>query len=245
MEAKTGLARTVPRSQAANGAARNQETPAVTNNPRLTERDRAALTYVTALRAVRLDDLAVLLAALAGRGGNALGPRTTRDVVARWRTLGLATVDPYPGQGPGVVLPTARAAAITRQARPKPPSWTDTPHTLTTAAVAARYLAHAGGSWRAETLLRASLPKGEHLPDGVWQPLNGAAVVPVEVERNGKAADRWASIAAHLLSRYATTHYWLTENTRPAWERWAGQNLTAADQGRIHVYSIDAQGVGR
>ena len=211
---------------------------------RLTERDRDALATVAALRAVRLDDVALLLAALAGRGARPLGMRTTRDIVARWQALGLTRTEPYPGQGPAIVLPTPRGAALAHLGRPKPPSWTDLPHTLTTAAVAMRYLA-AGGSWQAETWLRLGLPKGDHLPDGVWLPVGNVPPVAIEVERNAKAGERWASIAANLLGQYQVVHYWLSATTMPAWQRWALENLTQRDHTRIKIYGIEAQQVAR
>lgn len=242
--APTTQHRTVSRPLVVNGTTWPQEKCMPTTH-RLTDRDRAALGYVAALRAVRLDDVGLLLAALAGRGTQALGARTTRDVVARWQALGLATTEPYPGQGPAIVLPTPRGAALAHLGRPKPPSWTDTPHTLTTAAVAARYLAGAGGAWQSETWLRVGHPKGEHLPDGLWLPPGNVASVAVEVERNGKAADRWASIAANVLGQYRVVHYWLSASTQPAWQRWAGENLTQLDANRIKVYGIEAQGVAR
>ena len=76
---------------------------------RLTSRDRTALDVVAALRAVRLDDVALLLAGLAGRPKIALGARTTRDVVARWQALGYVRLTPYPGSGPAIVMPLAKA----------------------------------------------------------------------------------------------------------------------------------------
>lgn len=237
--------RTVSRPLVVNSTTWPEETTSMPTHHRLTDRDRTALAYVAALRAVRLDDVGLLLAALAGRGTASLGARTTRDIVARWQTLGLATTEPYPGQGPAIVLPTARGAALAHLGRPKPPSWTDTPHTLTTAAVAVHYLSAGGGAWQAETWLRVALPKGEHLPDGVWVAPGNVAPVAIEVERSGKAADRWASIAANLLGRYQVVHYWLSAPTLTAWQRWAATNLIPADQQRIQTYELAARGLAR
>ena len=212
---------------------------------RVTDRDRAAVDFTAALRAVRLDDLSVLLAALAGRGHLPLGARTTRDVVARWQALELVQLQPYPGQGPAVVLPLRRATSLCCLPRPRPLSWTETPHTLTTSAVAARYLAHRGGCWVAEIRLRMQLWPKEHLPDGEWVPSGSESPVAVEIERSGKAAARWAYIANDLLSRYREVHYWLSEATAPAWHRWAAENLIPEDRARIVTYEIQSHGVAR
>lgn len=212
---------------------------------RMTDRDRQALRLVAELRAVRRDDVGVMLATLAGRGAHRLGPRTTRDVIARWTSQGLVVTEPYPGQGPAVVLPTPRTAALAHLGRPKPPSWTDTPHTLTTAAVAGFYLARLGGEWQSELRLRGILPRTEHLPDGVWHPPADAPPVAVEVERNGKSAERWAAIAGQLLSNYHRVDYWLSPETLPVWQRWASENLPEAARARVGVYSIEQNGLAR
>ena len=218
---------------------------AKTNGHRLTPRDRVALDLVAALHAIRLDDTGVLLAGLAGRGGSPLGARTTRDVVARWRALDLVRLEPYPGQGPAILVPTGRATSLGRLPRPRSLSWVETPHTLTTAAVAALYVARAGGTWLPESRLRARTMPGQHLPDGVWQSPGSGGPVAVEVERTGKAGARWEGIAFDLLSRFQTVHYWLSENTAPAWKRWADERLIEGDRARIRTYGLEAYGVDR
>jgi len=212
---------------------------------RLTDRDRAAVDFTAAHRAVRLDDLSLLLAALAGRGHLPLGARTTRDVVARWRALGLVQLRPYPGQGPGVVVPLRRATTVCCLPPPRPLSWTETPHTLTTSAVATRYLAHRGGTWVSEIRLRMQSWPFQHLADGEWTPVDGKPPVAVEVERSGKAGARWAHIAHDLLGRYQEVHYWLSAVTAPAWKRWASENLIPDDRARILTYELERQGVAR
>jgi hypothetical protein len=213
---------------------------------RLTDRDRAAIDFTAAVRAVRLDDVSLLLAALSGRGYLPLGARTTRDVVARWQALGLVKLVPYPGQGPAVVLPLRTATSLCCLPRPRPLSWTETPHTLTTAAVAVRYLAYHGGRWVSESRLRMQLWPKEHLPDGEWIPSAAeSSPVAVEVERSGKAGARWGYIANDLLSRYREVHYWLSAATEPAWKRWASENLIPDDRTRIVTYNLVHRGVAR
>lgn len=212
---------------------------------RLTDRDRLAVDFTAAVRGVRLDDLSVLLAGLAGRGHIPLGSRTTRDVVARWRALGLVDLEPYPGEGPSVVVPTPRATSLCRLPRARALSWTETPHTLTTSAVAARYVAHRGGTWTSEIRLRMRKWPCAHLADGEWDPGAGARPVAIEVERNSKAGSRWTHIAYDLLGQYEEVHYWLSATTAPAWHRWASQGLIPADRARIVTYELEAHGVTR
>ena len=209
---------------------------------RLTRRDRAALELTTALRAVRLDDVGVLLAALAGRQ-RPLGARTTRDVVARWRAMGLVRLEPYPGPGPAMVLPLRTATNLCRLPPPRPLSWVETPHTLATSAVAARYLAKAGGTWVAESRLRMRATQGEHLPDGLWQPTSaGVPTVAVEVERSGKAGARWEHIAYDLLSRHQTVHYWLRPRRRRLGFGGRRSVFIAEDRARIITYELKPSG---
>jgi hypothetical protein len=87
---------------------------------------------------------------------------------------------------------------------------------------------------------------GQHLPDGIWKPgATGAPPIAIEVERSGKVATRWNSIASDLLSRYQHVHYWLSTTTSPAWVRWATENLIAEDRARIVTYELEARGVNR
>lgn len=202
---------------------------------RLTARDYRALATVSALRAIRLDDLAAILG-YQGGGAQPVGERTARGIVARWRHLGYATLSPNPRGGLGIVTATRQGADTAGNGRLPvgSPAWRDLPHTLTTAAVAAGYIV-AGCDWTSDDELRLTAG-GEHRPDGIAT--YNRRQMAVEVERTAKSAQRWRDLAADTLTRYREVAYWATPPVSAALRRWVAEELPEVQARAIRVYDL-------
>lgn len=200
--------------------------------PRLTGRDADAVAWLVEQRAASLDQVATLLGQL---GGQAVGERRTRQVVARWVQLGLVTRWPVWHGEPAVIVPTARAAQMTGLARWRRPGIGILRHTVAVAGVRLM-VAPIGGPrrWVSESELRRTLPSGEHLPDGAWfdDGLGTALEVELTPHGRGRVADtitallhahaegspRWARVA-YLCSPSTLTQVTAAVDTLPPVER--------------------------
>lgn len=197
---------------------------------RLTDRDRQSLLAVAQLRAIRLDDLAVLLGS-----GKPIASRTTREVAARWVQCGLAQTHRI-GVGPSVVTLSAYGARLAGVPSDWPqgmPSWSTIPHTLTTAAVSVRYRVsdQVAGQWQ-----RPAQRVGHHTPDGLI--VGATATCAVEIELNRKSGERWTTIVNQLLDDYGLAHYWTTKPVAASFGAWVAASLPDADARRITVYPL-------
>src|SRR5260370_27911509 len=91
--------------------------------PRLTERDRKALSWIGQQYAVRLDQLQILLARLGEPGdyarkpkeGGRLTQKRTMDLVRRWQQLGLVSYGWFLHGDPAWVWFSAEGLRVVRQ----------------------------------------------------------------------------------------------------------------------------------
>lgn len=218
---------------------------------RLTQRDHQALAYLTHLRAVRLDDLAKLLAKLGGRGGQ-LGVRTTRDIVSRWVACGYASTHDNPRGGLCVVTLTKSGADLVtrlgahdpeRKAEPvaRPltglPAWRDIPHDLTVSAVAVWLITEKQCWWRGVAGVREQLPFGAHLPDGVAGVPNGVTMA-IEVERHAKSRERWRENIGQLIDQWDMAVYFAPEAVQRSLMVWVGEHLPERDAARVRILNV-------
>lgn len=192
---------------------------------RVGPRDLAALAWMVDMRAIREDDLAVLLARLGGREQVTTGAAV--QVVRRWQALGLATAQRIVVGQPRVVVPTSDAAELLGlSGRVAPPAWTQVTHTITVARVRLMLEAAYGeqlAEWHSERGLRAEAAERRggvqagsglgraHLPDGVVV-LADEHRVAVEVELAPKTGARIASIVKELRSslRWDAARYFVS-----------------------------------
>ncbi len=219
---------------------------------RLTERDLVALSHLAELRAARLDDVARLLGHLGPRKFP-VGERTARDIVARWRALGLAAFHPNPRGGLGIVTieraglralgPGARGGDtfVVSELPTGLPAWRDIPHDLSVAAVAAQLICDHGCQWVGETTARSALPAGAHRPDGVATTQDGQRVA-IEVERHTKSGKRWRENITGLLTTWDLAAYYAAPTVVGALSQWLPNNLTPTDLARVRVIRLGEAG---
>lgn len=204
---------------------------------RIAARDRIALDLVARLRAVALDDLAVLLGHLSGR------PRVTvraaRMVVSRWQALGLAQAVANPRGGNAVVVATREAWEWALGRVPTsvgPPAWRDMPHTLSVSSVAVNLVSTTPGCrWISEDELRHQALT--HCPDGALELADGRTFA-IEVERVQKAAYRWKEIIGAHLARWDGVAYYCHGSTTSALTRWVEAHLPTPDRRRVVICDL-------
>lgn len=216
---------------------------------RLTQRDYEALGCLTNLRVVRLDDLACLLAHIAGNP-LPLGIRTTRDVVNRWVDCGYANTHRNPRGGLCLVTVTLVGARLTSpfptstQEQPgvsqQPvglPAWRDIPHDVTVAAVAVWLVSTKRCQWRGVASVREQLPAGAHLSDGAVVTQSGHRMA-LEVERHAKSRMRWRENLASLLDQWDQTLYFAPLSVQRSLTVWLNTNLPPQEVARVHVFAL-------
>jgi hypothetical protein len=184
---------------------------------RVRPRDLAALEWLADMRAVTAPDLAVLLGRLAG--GPALARPGVRNVLARWRRLGLVDVRHVLVGEPVIVTLTSAGGRLAGRDRVFPVAPSLLAHTC--AVSRARLWLEAinadrGPSWRSEAELRAELTTGRSwragdvrsVPDGELSLADGS-VGAVEVELSPKSTERTARTMHARISagRYARVIY--------------------------------------
>ncbi|MEI6623422.1 MAG: hypothetical protein WCP28_16100 [Actinomycetes bacterium] len=210
---------------------------------RLNQRDYETIGTLADLRAIRLDDLASLLATYGNRSGP-LGERTTRAIVARWVRLELAGTHPNPRGGLGIVSISKNGATLARLSDDRPPgvptglpAWRDLPHDLTTAAVAVSLISAHRCAWTGVATVRAQLPHGTHLPDGVATTTKGRTIA-IEVERTAKSGTRWREYISENLERWQFIAYYGAPSVAKALRTWLPENLPTQDAQRVRVYDL-------
>lgn len=197
---------------------------------RMGPRDYSVLTFVANVRMIRLDDLALVLGY-----GRELKPRTVRAVVARWERCGLVerhrvTVGP----SSITLTPYGRyKLRLNEDTSIGLPSWSQIPHTLTNAAIAARYKT---GFVEASSWSHPSLFDTSHAPDGVVEtPENLGAI---EVELNRKSVRRWQGILRDLGENWDFVHYWVASGIGESLHTVLTDTLSTEQQAKFRFFEL-------
>jgi hypothetical protein len=169
------------------------------------------------MRAVWEDDLAWLLARIAGRD-EPLSPNATQSAVRRWTTLGLAERQRVVYGRPAIVTLTQSGAVMAGASHWKAPSLMSAPHTADVARFRlwAEHVEYFGPDavWISERRWRqrftSATEGGAHAPDALIEGTRAGSVA-IEVERTLKAPERMAKIAAQLAAVYDRVMYVATD----------------------------------
>ena len=186
---------------------------------RLTLRDEEALRWLCSVRAANLPQLRILLGQLGDEGP--ITSRRTAQIVARWRSMGLAEKATIFHREPAVVWPTAQGARLCGVARWKKPAIGTLRHTLAVTQVRLQACRPSNGrGWLTESQLRALLGKDSHCPDGGLVEQSGE-VTAIEVELTPHGRTRVREAIASLLAerdgdrnRFAKVLYLVSKSTK-------------------------------
>jgi hypothetical protein len=174
--------------------------------------DGEVLRFVANMNALQMDQLAALLADRGEADGDAA--RSARELVARWRAIGLAETENLTVGEPWVWASRTGLDACgfhTRTVRPKANGLRHT-HAVIDVRLALERTAEfrdGGARWRSERSIMTSLgypARPVHIPDGeVRWPADGAAaradeIWAIEVELSSKAIERTAAIMREVLT---------------------------------------------
>lgn len=200
---------------------------------RLNGRDWHVLSFLGQVRLIQSDDLNLVL----GRG-RLLAPRSVRAVIARWDRRGLVQRH-YLAPGPPAVTLTAHGRYSLGLPTTHPvglPSWTQIPHTLATASVAARYMTGfvESGVWSDPSNFSYT-----HTPDGVVETTD--SFIAVEVELNRKSEERWRSILSDLANEWDKVHYWTNEDVGKALMRVASESLNEEQLNKFRFFNLGGE----
>lgn len=200
---------------------------------RLTERDMRALCLLASVRVVRSDDLAVWLAAAAGRS-KPLGERTVRGVVRRWELAGLVERHRFTVRG-GAVIAITRAGlslcgvkGLGRAAGVPPLPYLS--HELTVSALALAY-DREGWSWSSGWEIEEA-PR----PDGVV--VRSGLSEAIEVELTAKSWGRYGSIIPPHLAHFGSVVYYAAPAALKVVSRWCANELTSDERARVSVREV-------
>lgn len=193
--------------------------------PDLTPRDLAALRFIAEMRAVREDDLGVLLGRLAQRPVTTLRPEGTRTLLKRWTRQGLVMARRVLSGHPRVIELTPEGARVARMTV-SPVAWVRMEHTM--AVARCRLLLEGrnpGAVWTTERELieqrLAEFPlegrngrKIPHLPDGLLTLPGAERPRAIEVELSRKMPRDVQRIMADLAEspRYGGVSYYVPES---------------------------------
>jgi hypothetical protein len=161
--------------------------PRLSGQPRLTQRDHAALAWLVEQRAATQPQISTLLGLHFGNGE--ISERRGTQIIARWEELGLVDRRQVWHREPAVVWPTTQGAKLVGKSRGRRPAVGTLRHTLAVSEVRLRTCWPGSCvTWISEAQLRDELPKGSHLPDGglLWQSGETTAL-EVELTPHGRS----------------------------------------------------------
>jgi hypothetical protein len=185
---------------------------------RMRPRDYEALNWIAEMRATTESDLGVLLGRLnpdPKRGGAALTVAGVRDVLRRWRKVGLVDVRLILAGGPKVVTLTPKGVELVAPGyRYQPPAWTTLQHTLEVGRVRLHLEGQFGArltEWVTEHRWKiehdAAVKAGRSVPDAEMV-IDGERF-GVEVELTPKTSARLRAKVLDLMqSDYAGSRYY-------------------------------------
>lgn len=208
-------------------------------------RDYKALATLADVRAMRMDDMARLLAHFGDRE-KPLHIRTTRDIQDRWLHEGHITTHRNLRGGLGLIAITRKGVQNVKHEGTRPidtpvglPAWRDLPHDLTVAAVATTLIC-SHYRWRGVATVRAeaaaAAAAGTHLPDGVA--VKNGVHIACEIERTAKSASRWQDNIGYSLSQWHQVAYFASPTVTKSLAAWANLNLAQSDRARVHIRPI-------